>query len=105
MLVVLILYNLSNPFAGEAIYKVWTQETFPVNARATVQGITYAIARFVFAAFALVTPAIIAWSPSGLFWMLVGLATVSAIIGNLIIRQSAKSDLASNEVTLSEKVA
>lgn len=105
MLVVLILYNLSNPFAGEAIYKVWTQETFPVNARATVQGITYAIARFVFAAFALVTPAIIAWSPAGLFWMLAGLATVSAIVGNLIIRQTTKSGLASNETTLSEKVA
>ncbi|AMD56815.1 sugar transport protein [Agrobacterium tumefaciens] len=105
MLVVLILYNLSNPFAGEAIYKVWTQETFPVNARSTVQGITYAIARFVFAAFALVTPAIIAWSPSGLFWMLVGLATVSAIIGNLIIRQTTRNDRASNEAMLSEKVA
>ncbi|WP_107676478.1 MFS transporter [Agrobacterium sp. LAD9] len=90
MLVVLILYNLSNPFAGEAIYKVWTQEAFPVNARATVQGITYAIARFVFAGFALVTPTIIAWSPSGLFWMLVSLAIVSALIGSLIIRASAR---------------
>lgn len=90
MLVVLILYNLSNPFAGEAIYKVWTQETFPVNARATVQGITYAIARFVFAAFALVTPTIIAWSPSGLFWMLVVLAVVSACIGSIIIRTNGR---------------
>ncbi|MBM7049208.1 MFS transporter [Rhizobium lusitanum] len=89
MLIVLIMYNLSNPFAGEAIYKVWTQEIFPVNARATAQGITYAIARFVFAGFALVTPAIIAWSPSGLFWMLVGLAIVSAVIGSLLIRANA----------------
>lgn len=83
--VFLIIYNLSNPFCGEAIYKVWTQESFPTNVRATVQGITYAIARFVFAGVALVTPALIAWSPSGLFAILTGLALTSGLIGWVLI--------------------
>lgn len=104
MLGVLVLYNLSNPFAGEAIYKVWSQESFPVNARATVQGFTYAIARFVFAGFALVTPTIIAWSPSALFWMLVGLAIVSAFVGHIIIRTTARQPVASAE-THAEQIA
>ena len=104
MLGVLVLYNLSNPFAGEAIYKVWSQESFPVNARATVQGFTYAIARFVFAGFALVTPTIIAWSPSALFWMLVGLAIVSAFVGHIIIRTTARQPVASAE-THAEEIA
>jgi inositol transporter-like SP family MFS transporter len=86
--VFLIIYNLSNPFCGEAIYKVWTQESFPPNARATVQGITYAIARFVFAGVALVTPALIAWSPSGLFAILTALAVASALIGTVLIRRT-----------------
>lgn len=88
MFVFLVLYNLGNPFCGEAVYKVWTQESFPVNARATAQGITYAAARFIFAGFALVTPAIIAWSPSGLFWMLSGLALVSLLFGVILMRRT-----------------
>ena len=31
-------YNIGNQFAGESIYKVWTQESFPVEARASMQG-------------------------------------------------------------------
>lgn len=99
VLVFLIVYNLSNPFCGEAIYKVWTQESFPTNARATAQGITYAIARFVFAGVALVTPALIAWSPSGLFAILAGLALTSAFIGIILIRRSrARSPIAAHPV-------
>ncbi len=93
--VFLIVYNLSNPFCGEAVYKVWTQESFPPNVRATVQGITYAIARFVFAGVALVTPALIAWSPSGLFAMLAGLAVTSALLGAVLIRRTRSAVLVS----------
>jgi inositol transporter-like SP family MFS transporter len=91
----LIVYNLSNPFCGEAVYKVWTQESFPSNVRATVQGITYAIARFVFAGVALVTPALIAWSPSGLFAILAGLAVTSALLGAVLIRMTRSAVLVS----------
>jgi inositol transporter-like SP family MFS transporter len=91
MFVFLVAYNLSNPFCGEAVYKIWTQESFPVNARATVQGITYAFARFVFAGFALVTPVLIAWSPSGLFWILAALAAVSGVLGTVLARRVASS--------------
>lgn len=92
--VFLIIYNLSNPFCGEAIYKVWTQESFPTNVRATVQGITYAVARFVFAGVALVTPALIAWSPSGLFAILATLAVTSGLLGMLLIRRTSSGPLA-----------
>lgn len=88
MFVFLVAYNLSNPFCGEALYKVWTQESFPVNARATAQGVTYAIARFIFAGVALVTPALIAWSPSGLFWILVALALISGLFGVVLMRRT-----------------
>ncbi|OXM72287.1 MULTISPECIES: MFS transporter [Amycolatopsis] len=87
MIAALVLYNIGFPFVGEALYKIWTQESFPVNARATVQGATMAVARFVAAAFALVTPALIAWSPSGLYYLLTFFALVSGFIGAVIIRR------------------
>lgn len=91
MILVLAVVNLTYPFAGEAIYKVWTQERFPANARATAQGFTTAFARFIFAGFAVVTPTIIASSPSGLLWILAGCATVSALIGSLAVRSHVPS--------------
>lgn len=87
MFTALVLYNISYPFVGEALYKIWTQEAFPVNARATVQGATMAVARFAAAGFALVTPALIDWSPSGLYFLLTLFALVSGFIGAVIIRR------------------
>ncbi len=86
MIVALVLYNISFPFVGEALYKIWTQESFPVNARATVQGATMAVARFAASGFALVTPAIIDWSPTGLYVLLSAFAIISGSIGAAIIR-------------------
>ncbi|MFJ9587943.1 MFS transporter [Streptomyces acidicola] len=92
MIAALVLYNIGFPFVGEALYKIWTQESFPVNARATVQGATMAIARFIASAFALVTPALIDWSPSGLYYLLTVFALVSGFIGMLIIRRDRAAD-------------
>ena len=88
MIAALVLYNLAFPFIGEALYKIWTQESFPVNARATVQGTTMAVARFAASGFALLTPALIAWSPAGLFYLLTAFALVSGAIGAVIIRRT-----------------
>lgn len=87
MIALLVLFNLTYPFAGEAIYKVWTQESFPTNARATVQGGTYAISRFLASGFALVTPALAQGNPSALLWLLVAFATGAALIGAVIGRR------------------
>lgn len=87
MIAALVLYNIAFPFVGEALYKIWTQESFPVNARATVQGFTIAVARFIAAAFALITPALIAWSPAGLYYLLAVFALVSGLVGTLVVRR------------------
>jgi MFS transporter, SP family, inositol transporter len=89
MLALLVLYNLSYPFSGEALYKVWTQESFPVNARATVQGFTYSVSRFLCAGFAVVTPSVAESNPSALLWILVGCVTASALVGATLIGRKA----------------
>lgn len=85
-LLALAIYNLSGGFAGEGIYKVWTQESIPVDARSTVQGVSYSISRVIVGFFAFVTPALIELSPSLLLWLLAGFATLAYIMGIATLR-------------------
>ncbi|MFD0561473.1 MFS transporter [Kitasatospora saccharophila] len=62
-------------FAFEGIMKTWAQESFPTLLRATAQGAVIAVARYLAAAFALVTPALLRFDPALLY---AGLAAVSA---------------------------
>ncbi|MDQ1021606.1 MFS transporter [Streptomyces afghaniensis] len=86
MLVFFVLYQLSNPFAGEANYKVWSQLTLPADTRGTTQGLTYALSRGVFAIAAFFTPALADYSPSVLLWTITACMTVAAFAGVFIIR-------------------
>ncbi|MCK8437359.1 MFS transporter [Streptomyces sp. D2-8] len=86
MLVFFVLYQLSNPFAGEANYKVWSQLTLPADTRGTTQGLTYALSRGVFAVAAFFTPALADYSPSVLLWTITACMTAAALAGVFIIR-------------------
>ncbi|GAP48969.1 MFS transporter [Streptomyces azureus] len=86
MLVFFVLYQLSNPFAGEANYKVWSQLTLPADTRGTTQGFTYALSRGVFAVAAFFTPALADYSPAVLLWTITACMTVAAFAGVFIIR-------------------
>ncbi|MFH9005928.1 MFS transporter [Streptomyces afghaniensis] len=86
MLVFFVLYQLSNPFAGEANYKVWSQLTLPADTRGTTQGFTYALSRGVFAVAAFFTPALADYSPAVLLWTITACMTAAAFAGVFIIR-------------------
>ncbi|WP_219418978.1 MFS transporter [Pseudonocardia nigra] len=66
LIIMALASGLGGPFAGEAIYKVWSQELFPTLLRGSAQGITIAFTRILAAAFAFVTPAIAAANASAL---------------------------------------
>ncbi|MET9394122.1 MFS transporter [Streptomyces sp. NPDC006624] len=86
MLVFFVLYQLSNPFAGEANYKVWSQLTLPADTRGTTQGLTYALSRGVFAVAAFFTPALADHSPAVLLWSITACMTAAAFAGVFITR-------------------
>ncbi|MET8984830.1 MFS transporter [Nonomuraea wenchangensis] len=67
-------------FAGEVIFKVWSQEFFPTLIRGTAQGVAIAFTRFVAAGFALVTPAIADASPQALMMVLLAAVLIAALI-------------------------
>ena len=53
------IYNMGSPLAGEALYKVWTQESFPLEIRSSIQGIINGLSRICCALFAFITPALV----------------------------------------------
>ena len=55
----IFLYGLGSNFSGEALYKVWTQESFPIEIRSSIQGIINGISRICCALFAFITPSLV----------------------------------------------
>jgi inositol transporter-like SP family MFS transporter len=76
-----VLYSIGGAVAGEPMYKVWSQELFPTQFRATAQGMTMFAARLVAALVALVTPALVAWNVNGFYWVLAGVTLLSCLVG------------------------
>lgn len=84
-------YNIGNQFAGEAIYKVWTQESFPSDARASMQGFINGFSRFCCGLFALITPWLVAGQRIQMtMFGFAGIVLVSAVAGTIMIRLQKK---------------
>lgn len=67
-----ICYSGSTVLCGEALYKIWSQTFYPVDARATMTGFSYGLVRVFTAAFSLITPTLMGYSPKLLLWIMVG---------------------------------
>ena len=79
--VALGLFTFGSYVSGEGHYKVWTQESLPIDARASAQGLTYGVGRFVFAVFALPTPYLLANHREVLLWLLVAFSLIAGTLG------------------------
>ncbi|MGP4047683.1 MFS transporter [Streptomyces sp. 2A115] len=83
LVAVMLISGFGNSFAGESVYKVWSQELFPTLLRATAQGVTMAFTRAVAGLAALGTPAFALGHPRLMFATLFGLSLAAAVIGLL----------------------
>lgn len=84
-------YNIGNQFAGESIYKVWTQESFPSEARASMQRFINGFSRLCCGLFALVTPYLVV--PERIQTTMYGFAIIvliSAAAGTIMLRLQKK---------------
>ncbi|KIS03944.1 MFS transporter [Paucilactobacillus wasatchensis] len=87
-------YNIGNNTAGEAMYKVWTQESFPVEVRASVQGFINGFSRICCGLFAIITPSLVV--PSAIrttMYGFAGLVTIGFISGIVMMRLQKKHGL------------
>lgn len=83
--------NLGSPLAGEALYKVWTQESFPIEIRASIQGFINGFSRLCCGLFALITPALVL--PETIqttMWCFFGIVIIEGIAGAIMIRAQKK---------------
>lgn len=87
-------YNIGNQFAGESIYKVWTQESFPAEARASMQGFINGFSRFCCGIFALITPYLVAGERiHTTMYGFAAIVLISAIAGTNMIRLQKKHNI------------
>lgn len=88
-------YNIGNQFAGESIYKVWTQESFPSEARASMQGFINGFSRFCCGLFALITPMLVTSERiQTTMYGFAGIVLISAVAGTIMIRLQKKHGVA-----------
>lgn len=81
-----ICYSGSTVLCGEALYKIWNQTFYPVDARATMTGFSYGIVRAFTAVFSLITPTLMGYSPKLLLWILVGCAAIFGTVAIMIVQ-------------------
>ena len=84
-------YNFGNPMAGEAIYKVWTQESFPSETRASLQGFINGFSRLCCGLFAFITPALVLQETIKTTMIgFAGIVIISALAGFTMIKLQQK---------------
>jgi MFS transporter, SP family, inositol transporter len=85
LLATLLLSGLGSSFAGETLYKVWSQELFPTLLRGTAQGSTIAFGRVAASLVGFGTPALASASPALTFTGVALLAAFAGAVGLLWI--------------------
>jgi inositol transporter-like SP family MFS transporter len=81
------LGGIGGAFAGEPMWKIWSQELFPCLLRASAQGATTFFTRVLAAAVALFTPLLIEVGPPVLFAFLTICVTFTTAVGWFWIRR------------------
>jgi inositol transporter-like SP family MFS transporter len=82
-----ILQGIGGAFAGESMWKVWSQELFPTLLRSTAQGATTFFTRMLAAVAALGTPLLIESGPATLFMTLTVAVSFTTALGWFYIRR------------------
>ena len=77
----IFLLQFGGGFGAQSFFQLWSSELFPTVARATAQGVTFAIVRIGLGVFSFFVPILTSIGFTTLAWILVGFLTVSAAIG------------------------
>jgi inositol transporter-like SP family MFS transporter len=84
------LSGIGGAFAGEPMWKIWSQELLPTLLRSGAQGATIFFCRILAAVAALGTPLLIEVGPRFVFVFLLGCVTIATAIGWFWVRRMPK---------------
>lgn len=94
----MLIWGVGSMLSGEAIYKVWTQESFPEEIRASIQGFINGVSRFLCGLLAMVTPLLVLPTTIKLtMWGFVGIVLVFGIAGFSMIHFEKKYHMLKDE--------
>ncbi len=91
IVVFMLIWGVGSMLSGEAIYKVWTQESFPTEVRASIQGFINGFSRFLCGLLAIITPELVL--PSTIkttMWGFVGFVVIFSLAGYSMIHYEKK---------------
>lgn len=77
----IFLLQFGGGFGAQSFFQLWSSELFPTMARATAQGVTFAIVRISLGIFSFFVPILTSTGFHTLAWILVGFLTASALVG------------------------
>lgn len=104
LVAVLLLSGLGNAFAGESIYKVWSQELVPTLLRSTSSGVTMAFTRVIAGLAAFGTPALASANPRLFFVLLLAFTLVATVIGLFWVPRLPKAEEIEQPLSVPGKV-
>jgi inositol transporter-like SP family MFS transporter len=92
------LGGIGGAFAGEPMWKIWSQELFPTLLRSSAQGATTFFTRVLASVVALWTPLLIAVGPTLLFGFLTVCVLFTTALGWFWIRRMPKGQDVENRL-------
>ncbi|HEX3591555.1 MAG TPA: MFS transporter [Pseudonocardiaceae bacterium] len=93
IIVNIVLFGAGSAFAGEAVYKIFSQELFPTMLRATAQGFTFGAARTVLGIWSFFVPVLASTGIRPVAAFLTAALLISGITGFLFMPNTAGKPL------------
>ncbi|HVV13256.1 MFS transporter [Amycolatopsis sp.] len=98
----ILLFGVGAAFAGEAVYKIFSQELFPTMLRGTAQGFTFGIARTFLGVWSFFVPTLASTGIGPVAALLAGCLLISGVVGFFFMPNTAGKSL---EQIQTERVA
>lgn len=89
----ILLFSAGGALAGEAFYKVFSQELFPTMLRSTAQGITFGVARVILGFWSFFVPALAAKGIAEIAGLLTLFLAISGAVGYFFMPDTAGKSL------------
>lgn len=100
----ILLFGVGGAFAGEAVYKIFSQELFPTMLRGTAQGFTFGIARTVLGLWSFFVPTLAATGIGPVAALLSACLLISGVVGFFFMPNTTGKSLEQIEAERAEVV-
>ncbi len=94
LVVAFVVYGIGTTMAGEAHYKVWSQELFPTELRSTALGLSFGVARIASAVSLVFVPTLLASGLAGVAVLMIVVTLGSGLLGILFMPRTRGESIA-----------